>query len=136
MRKFIPLIAALALLGGCTRLMSAPPPAPGTAPALADSAWRFTAIDGAPPSGEATLTFQPDRLIANAGCNRMGATWRFDAGKLVTGPLMATRMFCEGKMDQERQVSELLGAAPEVMVHGDRLTLKGSTHSAELTRTK
>lgn len=122
-------LVSLALLAGCSTMTP-------SAPTLTDSEWRFTAIDGAPPVGEATLFFQGNRLSANAGCNRMGGTWRNDAGKLIAGPLMATRMFCEGKMDQERAVSELLGGSPDLTLGDRRMTLKSAGHSAELTRTR
>ncbi|RZK00625.1 MAG: META domain-containing protein [Novosphingobium sp.] len=128
MRKAFAFLALPALLAGC---VTAPT---GTAPSLADTDWRVTAIDGAPPVGEATLTFRADRLVASAGCNRLGGTWREEAGKLVVGPLMSTRMFCEGKMDQERALNDLLGGIPAATLSGDRLTLKSDKHSAELAR--
>lgn len=121
--------AAIALLAGCTTTGAGP-----STPSLGDSEWRFTAIDGSPPVGEATLSFQGERLSANAGCNRMGGTWRSEDGKLVAGPLMGTKMFCEGKMDQERAVSELLGSSPDLALSADRMTLKTTAHSAELVR--
>ena len=119
--------ALCALLAGCMT------PAPNASP-LAGSEWRFTAIDGVPPVAEATLSFGDDRLAANAGCNQMGGAWRSEGGKLVAGPLALTRMFCEGRMDQERAVSTLLSGSPEFVLNGDRLTLKGGAHSAELAR--
>ncbi|MBV1688068.1 META domain-containing protein [Novosphingobium sp. G106] len=129
MRQVLLPLASLALLAGCTTTEA------GTStPSLGDSEWKFTAIDGAPPVGEATLSFQGERLSANAGCNRMGGTWRSEGGKLVAGPLMATKMFCEGKMDQERAVSELLGNSPDLELSADRMTLKNTAHSAELVR--
>ena len=128
MRNVSILLALPLLLAGCVTT------APGAAPTLAESEWRVTAIDGAPPVGEATLAFRADRLVASAGCNRLGGTWREESGKLVVGPLMATRMFCEGKMEQERALNDLLGAEPAVTRSGDRLSLKTTAHSAELVR--
>jgi heat shock protein HslJ len=64
----------------------------------------------------------------------MGSTWRSESGKLIAGPLVGTKMFCEGKMDQERAVSDLLGSSPDLTLSGDRLTLKTTAHSAELVR--
>jgi len=123
--RTIPILLALPLLlAGCAT----------TAPALVDSEWRITAIDGAPPVGEATLAFRAERLVASAGCNRLGGAWREEAGKLVVGPLMATRMFCEGKMEQERALNDLLSAEPAVARSGDRLTLKTTAHSVEAVR--
>lgn len=128
MRQAFAFLALPALLAGCATTSA------GTAPTLAGSEWRITAIDGAPPVGEASLAFRPERLVASAGCNRLGGTWRQEAGKLVVGPLMATRMFCEGKMDQERALNDLLGGEPAVTLGGDRLTLRTTAHMAELVR--
>lgn len=105
-----------------------------TGPSLAGTSWRFTAIDGAPPVAEQTSLEFGDRLTANAGCNGLSGTWKLEGAKLVAGPLMATRMFCEGKMAQESAVSALLSGHPTVVLDGDRLTLTGGDHSAELTR--
>lgn len=127
MRMFPLSLIGFVLLGGCTTVDADRPP-------LADSEWRFTAIDGAPPVGEATLSFQGDRLSAHAGCNRMAGSWRHAGGKLVAGPLMATKMFCEGRMEQERAVAELLDAGPDMTVTGARMTLKSPAHSAQLER--
>jgi heat shock protein HslJ len=127
MRKFSLSVVRLVLLGGCTTVTD-------NRPELVGSEWIFTAIDGAPPLGGATLSFQADRLSANAGCNRMAGDWRSKGGQLIAGPLMATKMFCEGRMEQERAVSELLEARPELTVSGDRMTLASSGHSAELQR--
>lgn len=121
-------LSLLALVAGCTTTTAA------TSPRLAGTEWRFTAIDGAAPIGEATLSFEGDRLSASAGCNRMAGTWHSEGGKLFTGPLAATRMFCEGKMEQERAVGNLLGGTPQVTVGGDNMTLKSEAHSAVLER--
>ncbi len=108
----------------------------GAQPRLAGTAWRFTAIDGAAPVrlDRATMVFTEDRLSANVGCNGMGGTWRLDGDRLVGGPYMSTRMFCEGVMEQESAVGALLAANPTVVVAGDRMTLTAPGHSAELRR--
>jgi heat shock protein HslJ len=115
------------LIAGCMT----PAPAGST---LAGTDWRFTTIDGKLPVAEATLSFGDDRLAANAGCNRMGGAWRSEGAKLIAGPLAATKMACDGRMDQERAVSELLNASPEFALAGTRLTLRTTTHWAELAR--
>jgi heat shock protein HslJ len=106
----------------------------GDATPLAGTSWRFTSIDGAPPVAERTSLAFGDRLTVNAGCNGMSGPWRIEDGRLVAGPLIATRMFCEGKMGQESAVSALLSGNPTVAVEGDRLTLTASGHSAVLAR--
>jgi len=109
-------------------------PAAGT-PSLAGTNWRFVSIDGAAPvAPETSLRFE-ERLSANAGCNAMTGHWHLDGEQLVLeGPLVATRMFCDGKMQQEAAVGALLAANPTVSLTGDRLTLTASGHSADLVR--
>ena len=103
---------------------------------LTESQWRFVAIDGAPPVSEtASLSFQSQRLNANVGCNGMGGPWRVEGGRLIAGPLISTKMFCEGRMEQENAVSAMLSGGPRLALAGDRMTLTSAGHSAELVRT-
>jgi heat shock protein HslJ len=121
-------LIALPLLAACTTVGNAAPP-------LVPSEWRFVSIDGqAPVSGQARLKIETGRIGANVGCNGMGGDLRIEGAKLVTGPIISTRMFCEGLMEQERAVSELLGASPRFTYSGDRLVLKSDKHRAELKR--
>jgi heat shock protein HslJ len=120
-------IALPLILAGC---MTASPHA------LTDSQWRFATIDGAAPVAEATLDFAGGRLSANTGCNRMAGAWRAENGKLIAGPLAATKMFCEGRMHQETVLGELLGGSPALLVTGDRMTLRTTAHWAELALKK
>lgn len=123
---FIP--AALALLGACATASPAPPP-------LENTAWRFERIDGAAPvSNRARLEFLPGRISASAGCNGLGGEWRLEGSRIVTGPFMSTRMYCEGLMDQERAVSALLSASPAWRMAGNRLELQAAGHRAVLMR--
>jgi heat shock protein HslJ len=130
MRRFYTALPLFALLAGCMT------PPSGTPPGLGGTEWRFTTIDGAPPAAEASLAFETDRLIAHTGCNRMAGAWRSADGKLIAGPLAATKMFCEGRMHQETVLGELLGGSPALTVSGDRLTLRTTAHWAELERKK
>lgn len=103
---------------------------------LANTTWRFTAIDGAAPvSAKAHLSFERGRLGANAGCNGMGGQWRIEGARLIAGPLVQTEMYCEGPVwGQEQAIAALLAAAPEIRIQGDRMSLRSGGHSAELRR--
>lgn len=104
-------------------------------PSLAGTSWRFTTIDGAPPAAAETRLEFAERLNANAGCNGMSAHWHLDGERLVLeGPLVATRMFCEGKMAQEGAVGALLSGSPSISLSGNTLTLTSAEHSAVLAR--
>ncbi len=105
------------------------------APPLDGTSWRFTSIDGAAPVAATTSLQFGDRLSANAGCNGLSGSWSEEDGRLVAGPLMATRTFCEGRMAQEAAVSALLSGNPTISRQGDTLTLTSGDHAAELVRT-
>lgn len=122
------ILLALPLLAACVTNAAAPAEIKGTK-------WAFTAIDGkAPVSSRAALTIDADRVGANVGCNGMGGDLQIKGDRLVTGGIMSTMMYCDGVMDQESAVGALLEADPVYTVKGDRMTLKGGGHSAELRR--
>lgn len=127
MKQFLAL-AALPLLANCTTV----PPSRTDLPL---TAWRFVAIDGkAPVSDKSELRIYDGRLTASVGCNRMTADLAVVPGQLKVGPVMATKMFCAGLMDQERAVAELLGASPGFFIEGDRFAMRSDRHSAELVK--
>lgn len=106
--------------------------------ALAGTQWQITRIDGkAPVADKARITFESDRIGANVGCNGMGGEYRIEGDRLVAGPLIATRMFCEGPVwGQEEAVGALLAGAPRVARSGDTLRLDSSGHSLEAVRAR
>lgn len=123
----LPLAVAAVSLSGCAATTA------GGSSLLNETRWRFTAIDGtAPISPAAKLEFHSGRISANVGCNGMGGPWRIEHGRLIAGPLVSTEMWCEGKMEQERAVSALLAAAPEIKVGGSHMKLTSGGHTAEL----
>lgn len=82
----------------------------------------------------ARMGFEESRLSASVGCNGMGGDYRIEGGRLVTGPLIGTRMFCEGPVwQQEQAVNALLAGAPEVTRVGDNLRLASGGHTLEAT---
>lgn len=121
------LLAPLLLLGACATTAA-------NGAALQGTHWRFVSIDGARPvAPEARLEFPDGRISAWLGCNGLGGDLRIEGDKLKVGPMVSTMMWCEGVMDQERAVGELLGATPEFRIEKDgRLLLSGGGHKAEL----
>jgi len=126
-RQFLP---ALVLLAACS----------ATTPSVADpggSQWTFALIDGKPPvSSKTSLTIKDGRIGANLGCNGLGGDLKIEQGRLVTGPIISTQMYCDGLMDQERAVAELLQAKPQFFIEGERMVIHAGQHKAELVRTK
>lgn len=105
--------------------------------ALHDTNWKIVRIDGkSPASSRAAIRFTRDRLNATVGCNGQGGTWVIEQGKLVGGPYMSTMMFCEGLMEQERALADLLGAKPSIDVTRGTLTLRSKEHVIEARRVR
>lgn len=109
--------------------------APAGGPSPLEGKWRVAAIDGAAPVDPAArVEIMPDRLSANVGCNGFGGPWRVEGGRLIAGPLIGTKMWCEGRMEQESAMNALLTGAPEISAQPGRLRLTSGGHSAELVR--
>ncbi|WP_169799535.1 META domain-containing protein [Novosphingobium lentum] len=122
------LLPGLALLGACA---SGVP----NALALSGTQWRVVSIDGDAPAvpGKAKVEFHGTRIGANVGCNGMGGDFRVDGNRLIAGPLMATRMFCDGPVwGQEQAINALLAAAPQIERSGTTLRLDSGGHTVEL----
>ncbi len=64
--------------------------------AAIDGSWRIEALYGRPvsPQTSPTVTFRSGRMSGNASCNHFSASYRFERGKLVAGPIASTRKFC------------------------------------------
>ncbi|MFN4113055.1 MAG: META domain-containing protein [Sphingomonadaceae bacterium] len=119
----LPLLAACAMMGNAET------------PQLAGTEWRFVAIDGqAPVSDRARMGFTAKQISATAGCNGIGGTWKLEGERLVGGPYASTMMFCDGLMEQERAIGDLLAEQPMVSITSNRLTLTSASHKAELVR--
>lgn len=130
LREMIIAAVAAPLLAGCATYRDGPV-------ALAGTEWALDSLDGmAVSDSTATIGFESSRLSASAGCNQMGADFRTEGGRLITGPVAATRMYCEGKMDAEQRLGALLEADPSYAVSGDTLTLGSAAHRATMRRAR
>lgn len=122
------ILPALALLAACS----------ATTPIAAEpggSAWTFVAIDGQKPvSSRTSLTISEGRIGANLGCNGMGSDLTIENGRLITGPIVSTQMYCDGLMEQERAVAELLAAKPHFFIENGRMLIHSDGHMAELVQ--
>jgi len=95
-----------------------PCPALEVADALAEGEWRLTSLDGAPvptlpdPGETPTLSWDPQesQLHGTGGCNRYSGRGFLRGSELVTGGLAGTRRYCEGVMEVEDRVLEILTA--------------------------
>lgn len=83
-----------------------------------------------------TLLVEDGRLSGRAGCNRFTGTAKVEDGRLVTGPLAATKMMCSPDlMKAEAELFAFLDSKPTVTRQGDRtLILSSGDHQITLTR--
>jgi heat shock protein HslJ len=84
-------------------------------------------IDGtmtAPGDGVISYAvFEDGTVSGSAGCNNYTGGYKTDGSSMSIGPLAATKMFCEGAMDQETAYFILLGQVDSYKVSGNDLTL-------------
>lgn len=91
--------------------------------------WGFVEIDGLTKTtgmagSRAFLHFGMDGSVhGNSGCNNMSGSYTFVGSKLEMGPLAMTRMFCDGFMDLESKVSDVVNKAKSYGFAGDTLLL-------------
>jgi heat shock protein HslJ len=126
-------LGALLMLG----LLTACAVKPTASHQLAESEWEFVSIDDERPvSNAGSLRFTDGKLVASIGCNNMGGNWRIENGRLIAGPMEMTEMGCieANLFSQERALTSLLAAAPELELKDGRLVLQSRGHNAELRR--
>lgn len=112
--------------------------------ALADTAWRLTAlvkdgtttsvVTGDGPAREAGMAFRADgRASGSGGCNIINASYTVDGNTISFGPAMSTMMACEESvMDQELLFAQTLEIAASFTIDGDTLTISSADGAAAL----
>ncbi len=129
------LLAALPLLAACAAPQTATEPKPASGPDRPLTTWTFVSIDGQKlVSSRAELRIFEKRIAATVGCNGLGGDLQLTNGQMKVGPIISTQMYCEGLMEQERAVAELLGASPAFFVENGRMGIRSAKHVAELVR--
>lgn len=130
------LLAALPLLAACATPQNAADAEPEGSPNGPLTTWTFVSIDGQKPvSDRAELRIYQKRIAATVGCNGLGGDLELtNNGRMMVGPMISTQMYCEGLMEQERIVSELLGASPGFFIENGRMGITSGRHVAELVR--
>jgi heat shock protein HslJ len=90
--------------------------------------WVVSKVEGGPGDAGAPITLSlkaNGEFAGSAGCNRYFGKFSPAEGKLVTGPMGATRMACEGSlMTMEDRYLALLSRVTRIDKAGERLLLK------------
>lgn len=109
------------------RVSADPSPLP-----LAGTEWRVTDVTGGLPKGaeqSARFTLTPGErgaLAGSLGCNRFTATAKVTGETIALGPLVSTKMLCDGpKGELEKRLSQVLDQRVTFAVDGHDLTLTG-----------
>jgi heat shock protein HslJ len=80
----------------------------------------WTLVDGT----ELTISFDPDLVVAEAGCNSMRGGWSVVDGALVVDTLSTTLIGCSDELQgQDEWLAAFLEGGPSVALDGDVLTL-------------
>lgn len=98
------------------------------APALAadlTGRWTLTTLDGTAVAFTATLDLSdPGKLTGKAPCNSYFGKLRIKGDAFTPGPILATRMACDGLANENRYL-QALQMVDTAALAGDRLTLTG-----------
>ncbi|MGQ0455582.1 MAG: META domain-containing protein [Hyphomicrobium sp.] len=92
-------------------------------------AWSATDVGGKPVRG-VSISIEDARLSGTGGCNRIAGPAVISGGDVKFGPLIATRMFCDGKMETEEAFIAPLEAAKSFDLSEGTLTLKDASGAA------
>jgi heat shock protein HslJ len=111
--------AAVAAMGLAVALAMA---ASGVAQDVSGS-WSAIELAGEPVRGP-SVSFDDGRLSGSGGCNRISGPAVITGADVKFGPLISTRMFCEGKMETEAAFIAALESAKSFELVDDALTLK------------
>jgi copper homeostasis protein (lipoprotein) len=110
------------------------PPSMGEAAAvpLEGTAWKLVVLAGKTISTRnderaPTITLDPNdqRASGAGGCNLFGGSYTLKGDELSFGPLISTKMYCEGVMNQEQAYFAALEATRGWRVSGRELELTG-----------
>lgn len=101
-RALFRVVAATAIAGALTACSSQAEDISG--------AWSAIEVAGKPVRGP-SLTLEDGRLSGTGGCNRISGPAIMTDADVKIGPLISTRMFCEGKMETEQAFIAALESA-------------------------
>ncbi|WP_396625219.1 META domain-containing protein [Luteitalea sp.] len=105
---------------------------------LDGSSWTLTTLAGHPSlHGTPTLRFEGGRVSGNDSCNTYRGTYTGEGTTFRVGPLVATRMACQGpRMAQAAAFTEALGKARVTRIEDGVLVLADESGAALATFTR
>jgi heat shock protein HslJ len=85
--------------------------------------WIAFELNGKPVDGP-TLEYTSDKVSGTGGCNRFNGPISIEDDAVQVGPLVSTRMVCEGKTETESEYLTALEAARSLAIEGESLVLR------------
>jgi heat shock protein HslJ len=86
------------------------------------------------PGTMVSLAFNGGALTLSAGCNSMGGGYKINNGVLTVSNLVMTEIGCaEVRAAQDKWLSDLLAASPELVTGDKSITLKSGATVVKLT---
>jgi heat shock protein HslJ len=127
MRRFVVLLMVAA---------AAPASAQSVDPALTATTWRVVELLGSPMPFPVTLQFASHGISGRGPCNRYSAGFKQSSESVEIGQPVATRAFCQGRMDAEKQYFDTLHAAHRYRIVDGTLSLNSADGSALIKLSK
>jgi heat shock protein HslJ len=128
---------ATGLIAGLSLCTAAPPArADDIDPALRANLWHAVTISGVATVHTETLEFDAHRVAGRAACNRFSAGLTQTGSALAIGHPVATRMYCQGRMDDEKAYFDALAAVHGYVLSDGTLALKASDGRVLITMKK
>ena len=62
-------------------------------------------------------------VAGNAGCNRFNSAYRHSETTITFQPAISTKMYCEGKMEREKEIIDILQEISEVIRQNEDLLM-------------
>jgi heat shock protein HslJ len=87
------------------------------------ASWTAIELNGKPVTGP-TLEYTTDRASGTGGRNRFNGPITIEDDAIQIGPLVSTKMMCEGKIETESQYFAALQAARSFVIDNNMLLLK------------
>jgi heat shock protein HslJ len=87
------------------------------------ASWAAVELNGKPVAGP-TLDYTTDKVSGTGGCNRFNGPITIEDDAIQIGPLVSTKMSCEGKSEIESQYFSALESARSFVIDHGMLLLK------------
>jgi heat shock protein HslJ len=95
-------------------------------PALTSPTWHVVEVEGERATHAETLQISDGRIAGKAACNRFAAGFKHTGSLVEIGQPVATRMFCQGRMEAEKRYLDALHATQSYVLGDGSLVLNAA----------